>query len=544
MGSGVNRTAKAIVGLWAAVACVLIVLQPAPGHAAGRGEASYARGLIAFDEGSWETAYGYFDASVEADPEHAMARYYRGLTQARRGNREAAIEDFGAAIEIDPGLQRAVLDLGIAYFDEGNYEEADLWLEAAYSAGTARSTAALFLGLTKYRLHEYAAAVQYLDDAKADPETRPVAHYYSGLALARLGRSEQTRREFTSAASSAPDSEVGRTAALYSTASEAGITDLSAPWSVYADTQLGYDSNVVIGPSGGSGGTGRQGDGAWIVAFGGEYRFIDDESGVLRGSADVTQSVHFDHPDFDLTGTLLRLDWQSSIDWFEYGVNGGYDFYGLNYQTFYQDALVTPWVAARMATFTATQFFYGFRYRDFFRAPFSPYRDGMNNSLGVRQYFLLPDGVSVAHVGYRFDAEDPDHVDDDNLGTRRGARDFAYNGNQIDLGVATAADIIGIGPLTAEAGYMFRYADYTHRNSRTQSIQQNGTVTNGLHRHDAEHEFALAVARDLAPDVPWLQQWTESSEVTASFIGVVNDSNIEEFQYNRFLTMVGFRARF
>jgi hypothetical protein len=240
----------------------------------------------------------------------------------------------------------------------------------------------------------------------------------------------------------------------------------------------------------------------------------------------------------------MRLDWQSAIDWFEYGVNGGYDFYGLNYQTFYQDALTTPWVAARTGSSAATQLFYGFRYRDFFRSPFSPYRDGFNNSVGAREYVLLPDGVSVVHAGYRFDAEDPEHDHDDNLGTRRGARDFEYIGNQFDIVFATDADLVGFGSLIAEAGYSFRYEDYSHRNSRTQMVLQNGTVTNGLHRHDAENEFALSVGRDLAPDIAWLREWADSGEVALTFIAVVNDSNIDQFQYDRFLTMMGFRARF
>jgi len=534
---------KATAGVCGVVACLLIA-SVGSAHAAGGAEASYARGLIAFDQGNWDVAYADFDRAVEAEPEYAMARYYRGLTEARRGSLDAAIEDLGAAIELDPGLHRAVLDLGIAHFDDGNYEEAATWLESAYNAGIDPRTAALFLGLTKYRLGEYDDAIRFLKEAEADPDKRPVAEYYSALALARLGRVEQSRVAFANTAGASPNSEVGRIASRYATTSQTALAIATEPWSIFADTQLGYDSNVVIGPSDGPGNVAEDGDGAWVLAFGGEYRFIDDDSGVLKGSADVSQSVHFDRSDFDLTGTRMRLDWQSSIDWFEYGLNAGYDFYGLNYQTFYQDALTTPWIAARMGPSAATQFFYGFRYRDFFRPPFSPYRDGFNNSFGARQYFLLPDGATLLHAGYRFEAEDPEHVHDDNLGTRRGARDFQYDANQFDIGAATSADLAGIGPIHAEAGYSFRYEDYTHRNSRTQSVQQNGTVTNGLHRHDAEHEFAVSVGRDLSPDIDWLQEWTDSSEVTLSFIGVVNDSNIDQFQYNRFLTMVGFEARF
>jgi tetratricopeptide (TPR) repeat protein len=528
---------------WSLTICVFLSAPAAAVRAAGDAEVNYARGLIAFDQGSWGAAYDYFDRAVQADPEHAPARYYRGLTEARRGAREAAIDDLGAAIEIDPSLRRVALDLGIAYFDDDNYEEAESWLESAYNADTDRRTAALFLGLTKYRLGEYADAVRYLGEANGDAEMRPVAHYYTALALAKLRRASEARLELASAASSAPNSEIGRTASRYVTGRDNALV-AAEPWSVFAETQLGYDSNVVIGTADGTGDTAEDGDGAWVLGVGGEYRFIDSATGILRGSAALSQSVHFDRSDFDLTATRLRLEWLSAIDWFEYGLSGGYDFYGLNYQTFSQDVVTTPWVAARAASFAATQLFYGFRYRDFFRSPYSPYRDGWNNSVGARQHFLLPDGVSVAHFGYRFDAEEPEHVGDDKFRTDRGAQDFEYDGHEFSVGGGSALELQSLGAFNAEAEYVFRYEDYAHRNSRTRSFQQNGTITNGLHRHDAEHEFAVSVARDLTPEADFLRAWTDSSEVTLTFIGIVNDSNVSQFEYDRFLTMLGFRARF
>lgn len=508
-------------------------------------EASYARGLIAFDQGSWDTALEHFDRSVAADPDNPAALYYRGLTRARRGDFPAAITDIETAIEIDPTLSRAVLDLGIAYFDNGDYDAAEGWLERAYAEESDRRTAALYLGLAKYRLRDYADATRYLEEAKSDPQLRQAAHYYSAMALSRLGQVEDAQLELASAASVSPDSEMGRTASRYATG--AGIvTDagVAQPWRFYADTALGYDSNVTIGAADGVGDTGEDGDGAWVLALGGDYRLLDLEEGVLRAGAELSQSVHFDRSDFDLTGTRFRLDWTSSLPWFDYGLMAGYDFYGLNYQTFYQDALLTPWLGVHMGDWAAAQVYYGFRYRDFFRAPFSPYRDGYNNSVGARQFFLLPDDQSLVYVGYRFDAEDPEDRDDDDLTRRFGARDFEYDAHQFEIGIAAVTDVPAIGPLATEAGYLFRYQDYAYRNSRTRSILQNGTVTDGVRRHDAEHELALILARDLAPDVPFLQQWTDGTEVTVTFIGVLHKSNVSEFDYDRFLGLVGLRAWF
>jgi tetratricopeptide (TPR) repeat protein len=534
------------VAMWTAMMLALSFGLPlAPVFAEAGAEASYARGLIAFDQGSWDAALEHFDRAVAADPENSAALYYRGLTQARRGELEAAIADLEAAIEINPTLDRAVLDLGIASFDHGDYDAAESWLERAYAEGSDRRTAALYLGLAKYRLGDYAEAERYLEEAKSDPELRQAAHYYSAMALSRLGRTGDAQLELASAASVSPETEMGRIASRHATGaglvSDARVTQ---PWSFYADTELGYDSNVTIGAADGVGDTGEDGDGAWVLALGGDYSLLDVEEGILRAGAELSQSVHFDRSDFDLTGTRFRLDWTASLTWFDYGIMAGYDFYGLNYQTFYQDALLTPWVGVHMGERAATQFYYGFRYRDFFRAPFSPYRDGFNNSIGVRQFFLLPDDQSVVYFGYRFDAEDPEDRDEDDVIRRLGARDFEYDAHQFEIGIAAVAAVPGLGPLATEAGYLFRYQDYTNPNSRTRSVLQNGTVTDGVRRHDGEHELALTLARDLAPDVAFLQQWTNGTEVTVTFIGVIHKSNVSEFDYDRFLGLVGLRAWF
>lgn len=511
-------------------------------RAVGVAEMHYARGLIAFDQGDWEAAYEQLDRAVAADPEHAAALYYRGLTQARRGRTDAAIRDMEAAIAVDPSLQRAVLDIGIANLDLGRNAEAEGWLERAYAEGTERRATALYLGLAKYRLGNYREALSYLDEAKGDPGLRQAAHYYSALALVRLRRPEDARLEFASAASVAPHSEIGLIASRHATA--AAVGDGERPWRVFADAQLGYDSNLTIGAADGIGDTGGDGDGAWVVKLGGDYRLVDSQFGVLRGGVEASQSVHFDRTDFDLTGTRLRLDWFSLLAWFQYGLSAGYDFHGLDYRSFYQDALVSPWIGVRIAEITATQVYHGFRYRDFFRGPFSPYRDGMNNALGVRQFFLLPDERSVARVGYRFDAEDPEDTGDGDLGRRLGARDFEYDAHQAEVGFATSGELPGIGPVQAEAEYLFRYRDYTHPNSRTRSVQPNGAVTDGVRRHDAENKVALTLARDLAQDVDWLQRSTHRTEVTATFIGVVNQSNVSPFEYDRFIGLLGVRVCF
>src|SRR6185295_16725499 len=104
-------------------------------------------------------------------------------------------------------------------------------------------------------------------------------------------------------------------------------------------------------------------------------------------------------------------------------------FYALDYQSFYQEGLGTPWVAVAEGTTAATQLYYTLRGQDFFREPFDPGRDGIDNAVGLRQFALLGSPGRVLSGGVQFDTEDT--VSNGPQGDQ-----FEYNGYQADLTLA------------------------------------------------------------------------------------------------------------
>ncbi|MFQ5667021.1 MAG: tetratricopeptide repeat protein [Candidatus Binatia bacterium] len=490
-----------------------VVQLATPAEANVRSQALYARGLVSFNTGQWERAYRLFDQAVQADGTDAGALYYRGLTQARRGARAAAIRDLTRALKLDPALPHAALDLGILNFDAGQYRGAKAWLERARQQGGDRFTAAFFLGLTLYRLGDDTAAGAYLNEAKADPALRPAAQYYAGLALMRQGKTAAARAELSRAAREQPESQLGRTAARYL----AGVEARQPPsalrrerrkrWSLYGELGFEYDDNVVIAPSDSevkaAEGISRQSDGRSVIALGGDYRLLDTDFGSLRAEYDFSQSIHFRLNEFDLQGHRVRLEAASRPARVSYGVAATYDFYALNYQSFFQEGLATPWVALTEGRNAATQVYYTFRVRDFFRRPFDPARDAADHALGVRQYLTLGSPDRVLSVGYQFDSEDT-------FASGLGARDFENNGHQVDIGLALPV----LSLVRAEFSYTGRLEDYQFLNSRA-NFQ--------FRRHDNEHQFGLALTREL----------TRHLSVSLSYFGVINNSNISAFDYDR-----------
>jgi len=519
----VRVTDDRIVRATGLVLLLAFLLPSLPAHATVRSQALYARGLVPFNNGQWEQAYRLFDQAVQADPTDAMALYYRGLTQARRGAPAQAIQDMEAALKLDPTLPHAALDLGIEYFNTGRYAEAKTWLERAHQQPAEIFTAAFFLGLTYYRLGDYTNAQLELESAKADPDLRGPAAYYAGLALLRQEKKDAARAEFGQAARDQPAMPIGETAQRYLTTGSVQQPPIPAaglpqkPWSVYGQLDFGYDSNVVIGPNDSpvpSPNISRKDDGFTAVGAGGVYRLLDTDVGSLQVSYDFYQSIHFQLTQFDLQGHRLRLDAASKPGQVQYGITGTYDFYALDYQTFFQEGLGTPWLAYNEGPASTTQVYYTLRGRDYFRAPYDPGRNSIDNALGLRQYLELGRSDRLLGFGYQFDF-------DDTTSSGLMADDFRNNGQQIDIGVSSPlfADTQG------QLAYMFRMEDYQDPNSRANFI---------FRRHDTEHQFVVGAVHTLTANVA----------LTCDFIGVINNSNIPNFEYDRYIISAGVRVSF
>jgi tetratricopeptide (TPR) repeat protein len=492
----------------------------APAGASYRADLIYSRGLISYHDARWEQAALAFDGAAKADPQNAAALYYRGLCNARLGFKDEARSDIERALELRPDLP-AALDLGILYFEQGQSEQAEFWLQRAYHQAETRFSAALFLGLSHFRRGDDDAAHEFLVDAAKDPQLRQTAQYYDALLALRAGRTEEGRRLLDGVAQLNVETEIGRIAR--EVVGEPVVATTSSdgkPWSIGGYAGFQYDSNVPLAANDtdiekSRGISGKQ-EGRSVLGVGAAYQIVDSNLGQGTLSYGLSQSLHFDASDFDLQGHRLRLDLSSPAVGFQYGVTGLYDFYLLNFEKFYQQGLAIPWVAYHENDVTATQLYYRFRSRDYLDDPFDPFRDGYNNAVGLRQFFLLGAVGRQLSVGYQWENENPISKD---------GNDFQYCANQVDL----RFDFTVRDWFSGVAGYLFRMEDYQFRNSRTGSPPDFGR-----RRHDRQHQIVLHFERPLIPHLIG----------AVDYLGVINDTNIDEFEYNRQVLSGSIRVEF
>src|SRR5215472_6383856 len=433
---GRRRAIGAVLLLFAAVASTA--------SANTRSQQLFAQALIPFHAQQWDAARKLLDQALTADPDDAVVLYYRGLTNARLGLSDKAIVDIEHALSLQPDLQPAVLDLGILYFDTGQYEPALDWLQRAYNQPLNRFSAAFFLGLTKLRMGDPQGAQPLLAEASKDPTLRQAADYYASVAMLRAGDAAGGRALLAQVQGGPPDFETTQIARQYVAGAPAPVAvagPMGRPWSVYGEAGFGYDSNVVLAPDNITLAPGKtiqncytqvngqcvplnlkgEQDGFFAIALGGAYRLFANDNGQGTLGYDFYQSVHFQTSSFDLQNQEVHLDLSTGLmRSFQLGVSGFYDFYMLNWQSFYNQGRAVPWVTYFEGNIAATQGYYQFISQDYSRGPFSPFRDAFNNAVGLRQYFLLGAADRFMSIGYQWDDNDP---------LSRDGTDFAYTDN-------------------------------------------------------------------------------------------------------------------
>jgi Flp pilus assembly protein TadD len=94
------------VQLPATLVIATLLLMPHLAEANTRSQQHYAKGLIPFQAGQWQSAYASFTNATKRRPHDAVARYYRGIAGATSAFVQESIADLEAALQIRPDLAK------------------------------------------------------------------------------------------------------------------------------------------------------------------------------------------------------------------------------------------------------------------------------------------------------------------------------------------------------------------------------------------------------------------------------------------------------
>lgn len=494
-------------GQGATALALAVLLAAGIAQASPRSVQLYSAGLIDFHAGRYQEALGQFEQAVGADPQDVAARYYRGVTYGRLGNYAAAEADL-RAVAGQPGFEQATLELGIVLVRQERFAEAVEQLTAAQNNPSTFPEASLFLGIAEFRLGQLAAADAELERASRTAALFVVAQYYRGLVADRQQRFDAARDYFGAVVERSPESPMGEQAAIF-LAQMGGQS--ARPWVAYGQVGFQYDSNVTLEPNDDSVAVGfpsNQSDGSSVLTAGFAYAPLRTENVELLIGYEFYQSLYFDLDQFNLTDQRPSLQLMVETGPVELGFAARYDYYLLDFESYFQGVSALPSVTVDEGELGRTQLYYRFRWRDYYLSPFRGVLDGTNHSPGILQQFLLRQGPGrYLNLGYRYDTQVPNGPDGD---------PFGYYGNEVVAGVSWAFPSI-----SATSDVSFTYVNRSYK-------QASGG------RQDDQYLVTVLLEKQLM----------EHLSLVGGYLGTFNNSNQALFDYNRNIVSLAVEVKY
>jgi len=159
----------------------------------------YGLGRAEIGLAKYQDAADTFSRYVQLYPQDASGHYALGVALASLEKTPDASAEFRRSIEIQPEQTESYLQLGRICLDESDLDCAAADFDRVLSRDPRHAEALSGMGRVEFQRKNYAEAAELLQRSIAVDTSGRQTHYYLGLAYARLGRDEESKKEFQTA---------------------------------------------------------------------------------------------------------------------------------------------------------------------------------------------------------------------------------------------------------------------------------------------------------------------------------------------------------
>jgi tetratricopeptide (TPR) repeat protein len=470
-------------------------------------ELAFHRGVAAYGEGRLDDARIRFERVLVEFPDDASALQYLSLIALAQGFNDQAADYAGRAQRADPDDLEIQLNLGIALLSANRLEDAAIVLDGVLAADPGNARAEVYRGILDYRRGDYGSAIRHFEAAEsADPELKVQTRYYTALAEASLGNVSASAGAFSDVIEQSPAHPLARSAERLLPR----IPSEPRAWSVYATTGVELDTNPAVVGDDTIGNFQQDEDVAGIFRAGGQIQVLERKGARLQMGYDGFVSVYSDETD---VSQQTHVGWANAVlDRDRVRVSLRYDFAYTALDLSDRFRLlhrVIPSISLRSESWGITRISYEFQMFDFDDKSVDDdfERSGPQHSIGLDQFFLLPEPFTFAQVGGRAITFDSDGTE------------FDYQGFDVIFGGGVAL----LWDTSLRLQYRFQYRDYDGR-SRVEAKS----------RIDEVHQVSV----DLR--IPILEFLDLS--IAGSF--TFNESKLSFYQYDRQIVGTYLTARY
>jgi tetratricopeptide (TPR) repeat protein len=387
----------------------------------------FADGVRAFNAGSYQEALTSLTKAIALEPANLEFRYYLGLTYAAMEQYGDALRMFEPIVEKEPvTFRKAYFDIAAVYLKQENYQKAYDILDLAEAIDPEDARVYLEKGYAFQKHNEYEKAIENFNRAKdLDPDMLQVVYYNIGTVHFEAEEFDKAEEMFSKAIEVDPTTLTARNARSAIT-SVRKVQRARKPWHLSGSFTWSYDDNVllraleqaaIVSPTGVSL---DEGDQFQTFLFNGGYAFInrkDLEIGAgyslyCIGYKKLIDNNVLGHiPNLYLEYTNHPLYLRVKYD-FSYYYTGGKE--NSQDQGFYLTFGSDSDEKLRMHALAPTLIFVephnlkseiNLSYQDKdYLDEITP--DATQYSIGIIQYYAIPDKNWYPRVGYKYGSED------------------------------------------------------------------------------------------------------------------------------------------
>jgi tetratricopeptide (TPR) repeat protein len=490
-------------GFVAAVLLVLLVSLPA-GAQKEEGRGYYDFGVFAYEDGDYEDAEKNLLKALAFEPDNPYYNHFLGKTYLKKERYMEALKYLSAAANIDPDLSGLKYDLAFFHYKMTEYDKAaDLFAEIAVEE-PSNVLATYYAGICLFKLKRFVGALDYFISASEEsPSVKANGYYYAGICYLKTNDFEKAIEKFQYAKEHANSDSLRASAARWLQAAEQQQKAFK-PYSLYFKFGYQYDDNIRLEPLD-QDIYADEGDHVTKGYFSGRYNFVNKRDLKIGAGYSHYQTWHNDLTTYDLVGSIYNLYVKYRFDKFSLGCSYLPTYYWVDSDSYLMRHQLKPEITWKIADNLSTRLSYSYHDNNYFQ---DYDRNGNTHEFDLNvQYSILNNKVHLlGSIGL-----------DDNSASHR---DEYYEQLRTKLSISFKA-LWGIN-----LGLRGRYYD--------KDYQYNDSVY-GVKRKDDKYYGSISVSRQI------LYKWLG---VTAEFNYTKNESNVNNFEYEKKVTAFYITTRF
>lgn len=226
---------------------------------------------------------------------------------------------------------------------------------------------------------------------------------------------------------------------------------------------------------------------------------------------DFYQDLHFDLSEFNVQNHRPSLLVTGDFGRLQGAFVAQYDFYLLDDANWLHAVTASPMLVLPQRDIGRLETYIRFQWREYTQSRFE-ILGGYNTAGGIRQVLSLGAPGRLLWGSFEVDSQDSDVA---------GGALYEYTGYQGEALLSWPLPWSAIGHL----GYRFRYEDYDDASA--------AFLPAGSGRRDDEHRVRVGVRKDL----------TDAISLVAAWVGTWNESNKDDFEYDRNIVSLGVELR-